>query len=122
MLYCLSLLLAREDLSEERRERLACYADQTASFLMNHSRLENGNCVFITDREGNHKLSDGVYDASIYADCFVIIGMAEYARFTGREDALAFAYDLYLHSKARFQKGEYLTAPYPEPEGYRTHG
>ena len=57
---------------------------------------------FLTERDGTPKESGGVLDASIYADCFVIIGTAEYAKLTHSSNTLNFAYDLYLHTKARF--------------------
>ena len=122
MLWVLSRILKRRDISEERLEKLSLLADKTADFLMNKSRLENGNCVFLTDREGNIKLSGGVYDASFYADCFVILGTAEYASCKKDYDALAFSLDLYLHTRARVESGSFRTDPYPVPKGYRTHG
>lgn len=122
MLWCLSRLASRAELSEERRSNIIRWADKTANFLMKFSQLDNGNCVFLTDRYGNHKFSNGVLDASIYADCFVIIGIAEYAKTTNSREALDFAYNLYLHSKSRYETKDYRTDPYPEPVGYRTHG
>ncbi len=122
MLWVLSRILKRGEIESERLETLASLADKTAAFLMEKSRLENGNCVFLTDREGNIKLSGGVYDASFYADCFVILGCAEYASYKKDFDALAFALDLYLHTRARVESGNFCTDPYPVPNGYRTHG
>ncbi len=122
MLWVLSHILLRGDLTGERAAALEHYAHMNADFLMKHSRLESGNCVFLTDREGNKKLSGGIYDSSIYVDCFVIIGLAEYSRWCGSADALDFALDLYLHARGRFLDGKYNTEPYPVPVGYRTHG
>ena len=122
MLWVLARILKHKEISEERLEALSSLADKTAEFLTAHSRLENGNCVFLTDREGNIKLSGGVYDASFYADCFVILGMAEYASYKKDYDALAFSLDLYLHTRARVESGNFRTDPYPVPKGYRTHG
>ena len=122
MLWVLSRILSHGEINGERFEKLNRLADKTAEFLMQHSRLENGNCVFLTDREGNIKLSGGVYDASFYADCFVILGTAEYASYKKDYDALAFSLDLYLHTKKRVESGNFRTDPYPVPKGYRTHG
>lgn len=122
MLWCLSKLCTLPYISNNRKNILSKYADKTAEFLQKHSRMQNGNCVFLTDRQGNHKLSNGVYDASIYADCFVIIGLAEYASYRKDYSALEFAYDLYLHSKSRYESGNFNTEPYPEPKQFRTHG
>ena len=122
ILWCLSRLLSRPEISGERRENISRWAEKTAKFLMNNSRLKNGNCVFLTDRYGVHKESGGVLDASIYADCFVILGTAEYARAKNDNEALAFSYDLYLNCKSRYEQREFRTDPYPEPIGYKTHG
>ena len=122
MLWVLSRILSRAEIEEERLERLSALADKTAEFIMSCSRLENGNCVFLTDRAGNHKTSGGVYDASFYADCFAILGTAEYAAYKKDYDALAFSLDLYLHTKERVESGNFRTDPYPVPKGYRTHG
>jgi len=122
MLWVLSRILERAEIEKERLDKLALLADMTAEFLMKHSRLENGNCVFLTDKAGNIKLSGGVYDASFYADCFVILGTAEYASYKKDYDALAFSLDLYLHTKKRVESGNFRTDPYPVPKGYRTHG
>ncbi|MBE6644835.1 MAG: N-acylglucosamine 2-epimerase [Ruminococcaceae bacterium] len=122
MLWVLSRILKHADVDGERFDKLSRLADKTAEFLMAKSRLENGNCVFLTDREGNIKLSGGVYDASFYADCFVILGTAEYASYRKDYDALAFSLDLYLHTRERVESGNFRTDPYPVPKGYRTHG
>lgn len=125
MLWVLSRLLSRAEkdgLEDSRVQRLSALADKTAEFLVKYSRLENGNCVFLTDRRGNHKLSGGVLDASLYADCFVIIGTAEYAALRGSSDILAFSCDLYRHTKARIASGSFRTDPYPVPKGRRMHG
>ena len=122
MLWVVSRILKRAEIEEERLSVLRELADKTAEFLMNNCRLENGNCVFLTDRSGAHKLSGGVLDASFYADCFAILGVAEYASYKKDFDALAFALDLYLHTRERVESGNFRTDPYPVPKGYRTHG
>ena len=122
MLWTLSRILKRGEIDESRLSMLRALADKTAEFLMNNCLLENGNCVFLTDRNGAHKLSGGVLDASFYADCFVILGVSEYASYKKDYDALAFALELYLHTRERVESGNFRTDPYPVPRGYRTHG
>ena len=122
MLWVLSRILSRGEIEKERLDMLDKLADKTAEFLINHSRLENGNCTFLTDRWGNKKLSGEVYDSSFYVDCFVIIGTAEYARDKKDYDALAFSLDLYINTKSRVESGNFRTDPYPVPKGYQTHG
>ena len=122
MLWILSRLLGREEVTGARREALRCGAAKTARFLMDHSLLPSGNCVFLTQRDGTPKAIGGVYDTSLYADCFVIIGLAEYAAAEDNRDALRFAGHLYETALRRYHHGDYRTDPYPVPRGYRTHG
>src|SRR5690242_4009635 len=58
--------------SKEERVRFLELAELGASFLMKNCLLDNGNCAFVMDRYGNPKTEnpDGIYDTSIYADCF----------------------------------------------------
>ena len=95
-----------------------------AEFLMKYSRLENGNCVFVTDRLGTPIAPPGAdgFDTSIYVDCFVIYGLAEYARAAGDRRAFDFALDLYRSVRERFKSGEWRSDPYPIPAGYKMHG
>ena len=122
MLWVLSRILKRAEIEKERLDMLSELADKTFEFLIKNARLPNGNCVFLTDREGNHKTSGGVYDSSFYVDCFVILGSAEYASYKKDSRALDFAIEVYENTKARVESGSFRTDPYPVPKGYRTHG
>ena len=122
ILWVLSRLLGRGELTGKRREALRGGAQKTARFLMEHALLPSGNCVFLTERDGTHKAIDGVYDTSLYADCFVIIGLAEYALAADSRPALDFAKTLYQTARRRYEAGNFRTDPYPVPHGYRTHG
>ena len=48
---------------------------------------------------------------SIYADCFVIAGMAMYALQSGEEGKYRFAKDLYLSVLDRVEKNDFQTLP-----------
>lgn len=122
MLWVLSRLLERGELMGERRCALRANARRTAGFLMEHALLPSGNCVFLTARDGTHKATGGVYDTSLYADCFVVIGLAEYAAAEEDRSALDFAKTLYRSVLGRYASGDFRTDPYPVPRGYRTHG
>ncbi len=104
-----------------------------AEFLMAHARLEDGTCAFILSREGRPILlnADGTaraaqagesYHTSVYADLFVVYGLAEYARATRDGRAYAFARDLYDSAVRRFYAPEFKSEPYPVPPGYEIHG
>lgn len=93
-------------------------------FLEEHALLENGNCAFLLDRRGNPKepVPGGGYDTSFYADCFVIIGFAEYARVSGERKPLNFALKVYDSVMRRLEAKSIRTEPYPIPKGLKAHG
>jgi N-acylglucosamine 2-epimerase len=111
-------------IDQEERDQYLELARLGAEFMMKHSRLDNGNCVMVTDRLGKPIMPPGAdrYDTSIYADCFVIYGLAEYARAAGDRQSLDFAIDLYRSVRERFENGDWCAAPYPIPDGYKMHG
>ena len=128
----LSRSLASKSEESERRDYLEP-ASTGAEFLIEHSRLANGNCAFILDETGNPILLDNSaearpaaagedYDLSIYADFFVIYGLGEYSQAAGDRRSLDFALDLYQHTVRRLETGAYRTDPYPVPPGYKAHG
>jgi N-acylglucosamine 2-epimerase len=61
-------------------------------------------------------------DSSIYADCFVVLGLAGYAVVGQDRSALDFALRLYRSITARFETGTFNSEPYPMPAGYKPHG
>ncbi|MHB0875927.1 MAG: AGE family epimerase/isomerase [Anaerolineae bacterium] len=118
---------------EEDTDRYLEYAHLGAEFLMSYALLPNGNCSFILSERGEPILLDAegnarqagpgeVYDTSIYADCFVVYGMSEYARVTAERGAFEFAANLFDGVLRRIASGVYRTDPYPVPAGYKAHG
>src|SRR4051794_5352979 len=53
-------------------------AARTVSFLNRHVFLPNNNCAYVLSEEGG-KIEGESSDTSIYSDCFVLLGFAEYA-------------------------------------------
>lgn len=95
----------------------------TYRFLTQHSIYGDNICCYLLDRDGN-KLEDkrtGRYDASIFADCFALIGMAQYTKAAGLRENLPAVEALYQSIVKRVESGDFLTEPYPIPEGYRVH-
>lgn len=105
-------------------KRCASLARRGAEFLMGHCLLGNGNCTFIMERDGSAKppREGGDCDISIYADCFVVLGLSKYASICGDSMALDFAYRLYRSIIRRIDCSEYRSEPYPVPKGWRMHG
>jgi N-acylglucosamine 2-epimerase len=91
---------------------------------MQHCLLDNGHCAFVMDRKGTPKeQSPGTgYDTSIYADCFVVLGLSRYATVSANSEALDFAHTLYRSVLDRLAGQSYRTEPYPTPTGYKAHG
>jgi len=133
--YTTAQLYARTEgeLGEDVRAAYLETSRATSHFLMDHARLENGNCAFVLSRDGRpimigedgseRERRDGeVYDYSISADCFALYGVGEYARVSGEEAAYRWARDLYLSWDRRLENGTArLDYPYPVPAGYVTH-
>jgi len=107
----------------DERHRWLELAGHGARFLMRHAVMDNGHCTFLMDKHGRPIPSapDTPYDASIFADCFVAIGLARYAAAAKDRASLAFAKQLYASIRQRIRTGDYLMAPYPTPDGYRSH-
>lgn len=107
----------------EAEETLALSA-AGATFLMDHCLLDNGHCTFLMARDGTPKeqVPGQGYDTSVYADCFVILGLARYAAASGDRDALSMARRLYDSVTGRLESGAFRTEPYPTPKGSKIHG
>jgi len=87
-------------------------------FLKAHGRDENGCWVFTTDVFGNVIKGED----SIVTDAFAIMGLTEYARATGDDEAKRIARETYESVCERLARpGTYKTAPYPTPPGMKAH-
>jgi N-acylglucosamine 2-epimerase len=124
MVWILSKLSEMDCFTEIERNYFFDLAKMGAEFLVKNCLLDNGNCTFLMDREGRPKYQDGEkeYDTSIYADCFVILGLSRYAMISGDVDILKFSKSLYGSVVSRINDGIYKTEPYPIPPGYKAHG
>ena len=105
----------------------------TARLLMEHARLQNGNCAFVLSRDGRpimldddgaeRDIRDGEgYDYSISADDFAAYGVQEFARVMHDEEAYAWAKSLFKSIHRRIADGTARRDyPYPPIPGYRGH-
>jgi len=105
-------------------EDLLSWIEGTRNFLIRHSIDRQDICCFVLTREGEKKTDavTGRYDASIYADCFALIGMSACLQVTGDRSRFPAVEALYRSIRRRVEQGDYLTQPYPVPEGFCTHG
>jgi N-acylglucosamine 2-epimerase len=94
-------------------------ADSIAGFVMKHGWGEDGLSVYSTRRDGgpleSHK--------SIYADAFLIYGLTEYARASGREEPLRRAVKSFEKTSPLLRDhSKLMTEPHPIPKGVQSHG
>lgn len=92
-------------------------------FLEKHVFLENGNCAYLLTEDGRKKKNNHfeVYDSSIYADCFVALGLAKYAHLTRDSKRFGEVVALYSRIRERIKKEAFKTEPYPIPAAYKAH-
>ena len=120
------LAVMQSDLFDEGERALFLeYAAFGKKFLKAHALVAPNDlrCVFLTDEKGTPKIPAGcdVYDASIFADCFVVMGFAAYAIANADRDSYFFAKALGESVWARYNGGKYRTLPYPLSDRYRAH-
>jgi N-acylglucosamine 2-epimerase len=115
-------LVDRDYLSGNSAEYLA-FAKRTIDFLLPHVFLENGNCAYLLSETGEKKesVAGQGYDTSFYADCFVVLGLAEYARVAKDEQMYREAVRLYDRISERLAEGDVRSEPYPIPVGFKVH-
>lgn len=106
------------------REELEGWMKGTWDFIRNHSIYGDSICCYVLTRDGKMKQDGrtGRYDASIYADCFALIGMAQYVKTMEYREGYGAVQSLYHSIVERIGKDDFLTEPYPIPEGCRIHG
>ena len=104
------------------RDALLEQARLTCGFLLQHAFLEppECGCAFLLSREGEKKESipGKGFHTSFYVDCFVILGLAEYARVTGLTVPLEHAFALYQRTMTDIEAGRVVSEPYPIPPGF----
>lgn len=95
-------------------------AEKTARFLEAHAFLPDGRCAFLLSEEGAVlEAVPGLGPApSVYADCFVAMGFAEYARVTGDRARLDAAWRLFESIERRIAAGAVPLHPTHIPPGY----
>lgn len=104
-------------------EAYLAHAAKTVAFLKRHALLDNGNCAFLLTREGKPKevYPGQGYDISLFVDCFVAMGFAEYARVGGEAEPAEDALRLFDRLERRIAGGDLRSEPYTLPAGYKSH-
>lgn len=115
--------LCDQDLLKGDAEQYLGVARATVEFLSDNVFLKNGHCAYLLTETGQKKeFKPGQgHDISFFADCFVILGFAEYARVARDKEVLERALRSYDLVTARLASGSVRSEPYPLPEGCRAH-
>lgn len=108
-------------ISQQELER---WMKGTWDFIEQYSLYDDSICCYVLTRDGQKKKDarTGRYDASIYADCFALIGMSQYVKTMEYRKGYPVVEALYHSIVRRIESGDFLTEPYPIPEGYSIHG
>ncbi|WP_163543244.1 AGE family epimerase/isomerase [Occultella kanbiaonis] len=101
--------------------RLLEHATAGARFLESFAVLADGTSRFAVGRSGRDGVS-GQPDRSVYADCFVVMGLSELARVGGDPHWFDVARPVLARARADIMAGTGPTPPYDVPAGYRAFG
>lgn len=114
--------LARRGLIRAEEDTLLAIAARGARFLLDHAVLPNGTTRFVVGRDGGRPENRGQPAHSVYADWFVIMGLAELAHQTGESRWLDAAEPVLARSRADHLAGTAPTPPYAVPAGHQAYG
>lgn len=93
-----------------------------AQFLTDHAVREDDSCHYVLDREGRLPPDEGSSPRSVYADCFVAMGLAELAGVSGEDGWLEPANRIADQATKAVESGHPATTPYELPPGASGYG
>ncbi|MFE7331315.1 AGE family epimerase/isomerase [Streptomyces sp. NPDC057565] len=114
--------LARAGLLNLDAGLLEDLAVRGARFLTEHVIRPDGTCHFVVDSSGAPKTGPDGETQSVYADCFVVMGLAELAGTTASPHWLEAAAPLLRRATADITAGRAATPPYRVPAGHTAFG
>jgi N-acylglucosamine 2-epimerase len=94
-------------------------ATSTARFVREHALLPDHSTAYVTDRAGTPyepRPGSGLH-TSVFADCFVVLGLAALSDVTGDTESGELAEAILRSAEARVRAGNARTDPYPVPAG-----
>lgn len=96
---------------------------QCKEFVLDHCLTEEYHVYYLTDRQGNPlpESRTGKLEASIFSDCFIIIGLANALRTTNNTQGLLELSRLYRSVVKRISNRTFMSEPYPIPSEYQSH-
>ncbi|GAA0943666.1 AGE family epimerase/isomerase [Nonomuraea longicatena] len=110
--------LAERGLLALDRAELLAHALRGARFLTEHAVRPDGTCAYLLDERGAEQPAA----RSVYADCFVAMGLSELTRHTGSDEWLPVIDAIVARAAADIERGDPPTPPYPLPPGHQGFG
>lgn len=101
---------------------LIAHARRGAEFLVAHAVRDDGTCHFVTTTQGTPTTGPTGETSSVYADCFVVMGLAELAATTGEDRWLEAARPILARAERDIEHGTAPTPPYAIPPGVGAFG
>ncbi|WP_051426042.1 AGE family epimerase/isomerase [Jiangella gansuensis] len=101
---------------------LVGHARAGADFLAKHAIRDDGTCHFVTTTDGAPSAGPNGETRSVYADCFVVMGLAELAATTGEGHWLELAEPILARADREISDGTAPTPPYDVPAGFVAFG
>lgn len=103
-------------------DALVAHARRGAQFLVANAVRDDGTCHFVTTTEGTPTTGPSGETSSVYADCFVVMGLAELAATTGESRWLDAARPILARAERDIEDGTAPTPPYAIPSGFVAFG
>jgi len=99
------------------------FANKTYCLIKKNALLKEGGCAYLITESGEKKetLPGEGYHKSLFVDCFVSAGFAEYARVSGNREALEDSLELFDFVENVIASGSIPAEPFPIPDGYAAH-
>lgn len=106
------------------KDNIISSANKTIQFIKQYVIDSSYKVNFLLSQTGNRIIEEetGRYDSSIYADCFILLGLVQWAIATNNDGHILLITNLFKSIKNRIADGDYLTQPYPIAPGYKAHG
>src|SRR5690625_32372 len=114
--------LANRGLLDVDAQTCLRWAERGAQFLLEHAVQPDDTTRFVVGRHVGDPESQGQPDRSVYADWFVVMGLAELARVSGEHRWLDAAMPVLHRARGDHLAGTAPTPPYAVPRGHSAYG
>src|SRR5690625_1197175 len=114
--------LANRGLLDVDAQTCLRWAERGAQFLLEHAVQPDDTTRFVVGRHGGDPESQGQPDRSVYADWFVVMGLAELARVSGEHRWLDAAMPVLHRARGEHLAGTAPTPPHAVPRGHSASG